>query len=121
MLLNLEDDIEVVGGASDGSTAVDLVASLVPDVVLMDVRMPKRSGIEACVAIRDVAPNVRIILLTVSDAEADLYDTVKNHVRNILEKLAAALADRGCHVRRSREVGGLLLIQGMQRPRDSNP
>jgi DNA-binding NarL/FixJ family response regulator len=86
MLLNLEDDIEVVGRASDGSTAVDLVASLVPDVVLMDVRMPKRSGIEACVSIRDVAPNVRIIMLTASDEEADLYDAVKNGASGYLLK-----------------------------------
>jgi len=78
MLLGVEDDIEVVGEAGDGVAATELAASAVPDVILMDVRMPKRSGIEACVAIKEVAPTARIIMLTVSDEEADLYDAVKN-------------------------------------------
>jgi len=86
MLLNVEDDIEVVGEASDGVAAADLAASAVPDVVLMDVRMPKQSGIEACQSIKDVAPNARIIMLTVSDEEADLYDAVKNGASGYLLK-----------------------------------
>ncbi len=86
MLLGVEDDIEVVGEAGDGVAATDLAASTVPDVILMDVRMPKRSGIEACVAIKDVAPTARIIMLTVSDEEADLYDAVKNGASGYLLK-----------------------------------
>jgi DNA-binding NarL/FixJ family response regulator len=86
MLLNLEDDIEVVGGASSGAVAVELVANLVPDVVLLDVRMPKRSGTEVCVSIKDVAPNARIIMLTSSDDEADLYEAVKNGASGYLLK-----------------------------------
>jgi DNA-binding NarL/FixJ family response regulator len=78
MLLSLEDDIEVVGEAGDGVAATELAAATAPDVILMDVRMPKRSGIEACLTIREVAPVVRIIMLTGSDEEADLYDAVKN-------------------------------------------
>src|SRR3954452_24839699 len=69
MLLGVEDDIEVVGEAGDGIAATDLAASAAPDVILMDVRMPKRSGIEACVAIKEVAPTAQIIMLTVSDEE----------------------------------------------------
>ncbi len=86
MLLGVEDDIEVVGEAGDGIAATELAASTVPDVILMDVRMPKRSGIEACVAIKDVAPTARIIMLTVSDEEADLYDAVKNGASGYLLK-----------------------------------
>jgi DNA-binding NarL/FixJ family response regulator len=86
MLLNLEDDIEVVGEAGSAASAVERVATLVPDVVLMDVRMPKRSGIEACVSIKDIAPNARIIMLTMSDDEADLYDAVKNGASGYLLK-----------------------------------
>jgi DNA-binding NarL/FixJ family response regulator len=78
MLLTVEDDIEVVGEARDGVAATELAASTAPDVILMDVRMPKRSGIEACLAIKEVAPTARIIMLTSSDEEADLYDAVKN-------------------------------------------
>ena len=86
MLLGVEDDIEVVGEAGDGVAATELAAAAVPDVILMDVRMPKRSGIEACVAIKDVAPTARIIMLTVSDEEADLYDAVKNGASGYLLK-----------------------------------
>ena len=85
-LLGVEDDIEVVGEAGDGVAATELAASAVPDVILMDVRMPKRSGIEACVAIKEVAPTARIIMLTVSDEEADLYDAVKNGASGYLLK-----------------------------------
>jgi DNA-binding NarL/FixJ family response regulator len=67
MLLGVEDDIEVVGEAGDGVAATELASTAVPDVILMDVRMPKRSGIEACIAIKEAAPTARIIKLTVSD------------------------------------------------------
>ncbi len=86
MLLGVEDDIEVVGEAGDGVAATDLVATASPEVILMDVRMPKRSGIEACVAIKEIAPTTRIIMLTVSDEEADLYDAVKNGASGYLLK-----------------------------------
>jgi DNA-binding NarL/FixJ family response regulator len=86
MLLALEDDMEVVGEAGDGIAAIELAASTAPDVILMDVRMPKRSGIEACAAIKDVAPTARILMLTVSDEEADLYDAVKNGALGYLLK-----------------------------------
>src|SRR4051812_31535683 len=86
MLLNVEDDIEVVGEAIDGSTAATLATDAAPDVVLMDVRMPKLSGIEACTAIKGAAPNARIIMLTVSDDEADLYEAVKNGASGYLLK-----------------------------------
>ncbi|GAB2753988.1 response regulator [Nocardioides pakistanensis] len=86
MLLGVEEDIEVVGEAGDGVAATELAATAVPDVILMDVRMPKRSGIEACVSIKDVAPSAKIIMLTVSDEEADLYDAVKNGASGYLLK-----------------------------------
>ncbi|MGH3363901.1 MAG: response regulator [Nocardioidaceae bacterium] len=86
MLLALEDGIEVVGEARDGVAATELAAATAPDVILMDVRMPKGSGIEACLAIKEVAPVVRIIMLTVSDEEADLYDAVKNGASGYLLK-----------------------------------
>jgi len=86
MLLGVEEDIDVVGEAGDGIAATELAATAVPDVILMDVRMPKRSGIEACVAIKEAPPTARIIMLTVSDEEADLYDAVKNGASGYLLK-----------------------------------
>ena len=77
MVLAQEPDIEVVGEAGDGAEAVERAADLLPDVVLMDVRMPRRSGIEACTAIKDVVPSARIIMLTISDEEGDLYEAIK--------------------------------------------
>ena len=77
MVLQQEADIELVGEASDGAEAVERAQELMPDVVLMDVRMPKRSGIEAAGEIKDLLPHVKILMLTISDDEADLYDAIK--------------------------------------------
>ena len=77
MVLEQEPDIEVVGEASDGSEAVTVASDTLPDVVLMDVRMPRRGGIDACTAIKDVVPSAKIIMLTISDEEADLYEAVR--------------------------------------------
>lgn len=89
MLVGAEDDIEVIGEASDGEEATALAETLVPDVILMDVRMPKRSGIEACVAIKQTAPSAKIIMLTMSDEEADLYEAIKNGASGYLLKDAS--------------------------------
>ena len=86
MLLGVEPGIEVVGEAGDGISAGDLVAATMPDVVLLDVRMPKGSGLQACVRIKELAPSVRIIMLTVSDEEGDLYESVKNGASGYLLK-----------------------------------
>ncbi|WP_328669432.1 response regulator transcription factor [Streptomyces sp. NBC_00328] len=77
IVLAAEEDIQVVGEAGDGAEAVDKAADLLPDIVLMDVRMPKRGGIEACTSIKEVAPSAKIIMLTISDEEADLYEAIK--------------------------------------------
>ncbi|HEX4189533.1 MAG TPA: response regulator transcription factor [Marmoricola sp.] len=86
MLLGVEPDIDVVGEAGDGVSAVELVVETMPDIVLLDVRMPKRSGLEACMGIKELAPSTRIIMLTVSDEEGDLYEAVKNGASGYLLK-----------------------------------
>jgi two-component system NarL family response regulator len=77
MVLEEEPGIEVVGEAEDGDAAVVAAVDLAPDVVLMDVRMPKRSGIEATRAIAEAVPSAKIVMLTVSDEEDDLYEAIK--------------------------------------------
>ena len=77
IVLVTEPDIEVVGEASDGAEAVEKAGESLPDVVLMDIKMPRSSGIEACRAIKDVAPSARIVILTMSDEEEDLFDAIK--------------------------------------------
>ncbi|GAB2983499.1 response regulator [Nocardioides montaniterrae] len=86
MLLGVEPGIEVVGEAGDGVRGAALAISTVPDVVLLDVRMPKESGIEACVKIKEALPSTKIIMLTMSDEEADLYEAVKSGASGYLLK-----------------------------------
>src|SRR4029079_3225615 len=78
--------IEVVGEAADGITATELAITTAPDVILLDVRMPRRTGVEACRAIKEAVPAAKIIMLTVSDEEADLYESVKNGASGYLLK-----------------------------------
>ena len=77
MVLDEEDDIELVGQASDGAEAREKAAESLPDVVLMDIRMPKSSGIEACRAMKEAAPSTKIVMLTISDEEEDLFEAIR--------------------------------------------
>jgi DNA-binding NarL/FixJ family response regulator len=77
MVLDSEDDIELVGQASDGNEAVQKAGEALPDIVLMDIRMPRSSGIEACRAMKEVAPSAKIVMLTISDEEEDLFEAIR--------------------------------------------
>jgi DNA-binding NarL/FixJ family response regulator len=70
-------DMEIVAEAADGEEAVALATHHAPHIVLMDVRMPKLSGIEATRALNEIHPNTRVLMLTVSDEESDLIDAIK--------------------------------------------
>jgi two-component system NarL family response regulator len=86
MILESEGGIQVVAEAEDGFEAVEKALDLAPDVVLMDVRMPRLSGIEAAAQIRDGIPSAKILMLTVSDEEEDLYEAVKAGANGYLLK-----------------------------------
>jgi DNA-binding NarL/FixJ family response regulator len=77
MVLDAEQDIELVGEASDGDEAVEKAGESLPDIVLMDIRMPRSSGIEACRAMKEVVPSAKIIILTISDEEEDLFEAIR--------------------------------------------
>jgi two-component system NarL family response regulator len=77
MVLAEEPDIEVVGEASDGAEAVEKADQALPDVVLMDIRMPRSSGIEACRAMKELSPSAKIVMLTISDEEEDLFEAIR--------------------------------------------
>jgi DNA-binding NarL/FixJ family response regulator len=77
MVLDSEPDIELVGEAGDGTEAVEKAGETLPDVVLMDIRMPRSSGIDACRAMKAVVPSAKIVMLTISDEEADLFEAIR--------------------------------------------
>jgi DNA-binding NarL/FixJ family response regulator len=86
VVLGTEDNIEVVAEAENGEEAIAKAEELAPDVVLMDVRMPRVNGIEAARQIRDISPTTKILMLTVSDEEDDLYEAIKAGANGYLLK-----------------------------------
>lgn len=90
MLLEAEPDIEVVGEAQDGLSAVDRVLRLQPDVVLMDIRMPQVDGLEATRRILAHDAEARIVVLTTFDDDGHLYDAMRAGASGFLLKTAPA-------------------------------
>ena len=86
MVLEDEDDIDVVGEVGDGLAAVQLATDEAPDVVVMDVRMPQLSGIEAAIRVKEALPHTKILMLTISDEEDDLYEAIKAGANGYLLK-----------------------------------
>ncbi|MEA2452247.1 MAG: hypothetical protein QOG04_957 [Actinomycetota bacterium] len=87
-MLESEGDIEVVGELSDGSGASELVEETSADVVLVDVIMPKKDGIEATREIKDVHPNVAVVVLSGHDEQRFVFDAVKAGASGYLLKTA---------------------------------
>ncbi|MFB1484450.1 response regulator [Corallococcus sp. RDP092CA] len=85
-LLELTPDLRVVGEASDGEEALRKVAELDPDVVLMDVRMPRMTGLEALRVLRRTDADRRVVLLTTFDEDAALIEALRTGVQGFLLK-----------------------------------
>lgn len=77
LLLELEDGLEVVGEAENGALALEMYQALLPDVVLMDIRMPGLDGVEATRRLVERWPQARVIILTTFDDDAYIFDALR--------------------------------------------
>ncbi len=85
-MLALRPEFIVVGEASDGLEAIEVARVVVPDVILMDLTMPRCNGIEATRTIKSEMPQIKIIVLTVSDTDHDLFGAIKSGADGYLLK-----------------------------------
>ncbi|MFG1862223.1 response regulator [Microbispora bryophytorum] len=90
LLLGLLPDMEVVGSASDGEAALRLVAGERPDVVLMDLRMPRMDGVEATRRIRAEFPDTQVVVLTTYTDDESVFAALRAGARGFLTKSADA-------------------------------
>ena len=86
MVLGLLLDVEVVGCASDGDEAVAMAADLLPDIVLMDLRMPRRNGVNATRLLRDHVPQTKVVVLTTYADDRSVIDALRAGARGYLTK-----------------------------------
>jgi DNA-binding NarL/FixJ family response regulator len=99
ILLDVEDDFEVVGTAADGAQAIEVAASLAPDVVLLDLAMPVMDGLAALPELRRLLPNARIVIFSgfehqalaeqATSAGADDYIEKGTSVTHLVDRLRA--------------------------------
>ena len=85
-VLEQSGEFEVVGQAEDGVEAVSVAAELSPDLVVMDVMMPRKDGVEACRDIMDSAPETRVVMLTVANEETAVLEAVAAGATGYLQK-----------------------------------
>lgn len=90
MIVNSQDDMEVVGEAGDGRTAIDLAKELHPDVVLMDISMPELNGLKAAATLKRVLKDIKILTLTRHSDEAYMQELFQAGVSGYLLKQSAS-------------------------------
>ena len=113
LILDVEPDVEVVGEAADGATAVEQAIALRPDVVLMDVRMPGVDGLEATRRIVRAGAPSRILILTTYDEDGYLYQAIRAGASGFL--LKDVRRDQLVHAIRTVTAGEALLHPVMTR------
>lgn len=89
-LISTQDDLELVGAAADGAEAVEGVARLNPDVILLDIQMPRKSGIEAIAEIKAANPGARILVLTSFSEDETVFAAIKAGALGYLLKDASS-------------------------------
>jgi DNA-binding NarL/FixJ family response regulator len=92
VILARAEGIESVGEAENGNVALQRIDELRPDVILMDINMPVCDGLEATRRIKAAYPNIRILILTVSEAEEMLFDAIKAGANGYILKTATPTA-----------------------------
>lgn len=112
-LLDVEDDLAVVGEAADGLEAVRLAAELAPDVVLMDIRMPGMDGLEATRRLLTGSTTVRVVVVTTFDHDEYVYEALRSGASGFLVKDAEPAELR--HAVRVAARGDALLSPGVTR------
>ena len=85
-IINRWGDFDVVGEASNGLEALNLAKELLPDIILMDIAMPVMDGIQATKRIASELPSIRVVMLTTSEEEEDLYNAIKAGAQGYLLK-----------------------------------
>jgi len=85
-LLARRPEMEVVGEASDGLEAITAAREIIPDLILMDINMPKCDGLEATRMIKRELPHAKIVILTVSDDDQNLFEAIKSGAQGYLLK-----------------------------------
>jgi DNA-binding NarL/FixJ family response regulator len=89
MILGLLDDVEVIGTASDGEEAIAMAANLHPDIVLMDLKMPRCDGVEATRTLREQQPDVKVVVLTTYADDVSVMEALRAGARGYLTKNAS--------------------------------
>uniref|UniRef100_UPI0028AEE1E7 response regulator transcription factor n=1 Tax=Paenibacillus sp. TaxID=58172 RepID=UPI0028AEE1E7 len=85
-ILNMEEDIEVIGECGDGIQVLEFCNGTKPDIVLMDINMPIENGVEATQKLREMFPEVKVIILSIHDDESYVFETLRKGANGYLLK-----------------------------------
>ncbi|CAG5091496.1 DegU [Thermobacillus xylanilyticus] len=85
-ILNMEEDLEVIGECSDGIQVLEFCNHTKPDIVLMDINMPVENGVVATERLRDLFPDVKVIILSIHDDESYVFETLRKGASGYLLK-----------------------------------
>ncbi|MEK3719082.1 MULTISPECIES: response regulator transcription factor [unclassified Paenibacillus] len=85
-ILNMENDLEVVGECGDGIQVIELCNTLNPDIVLMDINMPIENGVVATGKLKEIFPDIKVIILSIHDDESYVFETLRKGASGYLLK-----------------------------------